>query len=1033
MSPASLCALAVAAALLANHLTAQGAPPAQWTPTAALGNPGARPGQNPGYTLTPLADGTLLLFGGDLANASATEWRWDGIAWTPYTTPVPRRSHHAIAALPNGDVLLFGGVDAQNQPLADTWLLSQGTWTQLSTSNSPPPFAVQQASVDPRDGAVILVGGNGTTRETWRFANGDWAPVATTTPGGTGFALGTDAVRGTPILTTHTIGSVGGQLYTFDDGQWVLRQSFGQQPILTQTAGFDPERGRYVLALVQPSGTQSYEWDGLHLTAAPFSLNVFANGPAAWHATRRELVVAAPTPAGVQIVRWTAGPRPFATPYGPPCQDPAFVLVLAAGSSPAPGTSHLLTAPALQPNAFAFALLGFSHVVDGGAPLPRPLPFGGLGCLQRAQALAGVLLPNGPTLDLAVPVPNSLAMLGLRYDAQFLLADTSGLLDATNGLEIQVGAEPGDQQLLEAFASNANRDPEASGDLWSNGGTSAVAIGGDGRHGSFDATLGVPTGPNVYVWDTTSVTIPGSRTLDGQAALITDGQFAFTDFVVPAGVTVEFRGPVAPVIRVRGRVAIEGSVTCNGEDLPYWIPTSGPALGQRVSSFNARSIPNTPAPYTDGQPGTSGGPGGGRGGDGGAECRGTGPIVVGGVTLTDGQPGQDVRVATGHAYLASTGGTGGRGSAMMPPSGAAAPNTPLLGSVYRAHFAPGGGGGGFALPGGSSSVTPLGATVIGSPASGGGGFSLMPYPPTTLPRPDYSSLDHFVVGGSGGGGGATHAFGTIYVVGDVYVAGSGGSGGGGALALRAGGPLTVGNAATLQAKGGNGVLINGDNATTGTSDTLWGISSPGGGGSGGSLLLQSAADLTVAGALDTSGGPGSRTGSVSFAVLNLQSQAGAGSAGFVRLEAAGTTTVTGSTVPALVAGTHTGPLTDRDAHSGSRSTWLLVASDVVPTYRRYELLVDVNGVPTLYSDDSTVSTLRADDPNGAVVFRVQGARLDALTNQIDPTTIGPWRSSLLPGDPASVNRDLATHLRFDLVANKAVGTVVVREVRIVWR
>ena len=89
-------------------------------------------------------------------------------------------------------------------------------------------------------------------------------------------------------------------------------------------------------------------------------------------------------------------------------------------------------------------------------------------------------------------------------------------------------------------------------------------------------------------------------------------------------------------------------------------------------------------------------------------------------------------------------------------------------------------------------------------------------------------------------------------------------------------------------------------------------------------------------------------------------------------------------------------------------------------------------MPVLFSDDPSVSPLAANDPAGAVQLRFQGARLDPVTGAVVPGTIGPWRSRLAPGG-GSLNGDRATALRFDLVVNKAVGNVAVRELRIVWR
>ena len=56
-----------------------------------------------------------------------------------------------------------------------------------------------------------------------------------------------------------------------------------------------------------------------------------------------------------------------------------------------------------------------------------------------------------------------------------------------------------------------------------------------------------------------------------------------------------------------------------------------------------------------------------------------------------------------------------------------------------------------------------------------------------------------------------------------------------------------------------------------------------------------------------------------------------------------------------------------------------------------------------------------------------------MTGAVAPSTIGPWRTSLLPGGESSVNRDRATVVRFDLSLNKSFGAVAVRELRLFWR
>ena len=570
--------------------------------------------------------------------------------------------------------------------------------------------------------------------------------------------------------------------------------------------------------------------------------------------------------------------------------------------------------------------------------------------------------------------------------------------------------------ISESFAAPARLDRNISGGSWNNGARPGL-IGGDGRHGSFDYTIGTPVTSTEYIFDTTSVVIPAALTLTGLEYDVTDGKFFFTEFTIPQGVTVNFIGPIPPQIHVRGFADIQGNIRLNGD---------------AMSTFNARGTTGANF-FVDGQPGGIGGAGAGRGGKGGRECEGTGPIIVAGKILTNGQSGEDVKLLAGHGYAIQAMNTGGRGSAMRPTSGEAAPNTPLVGFVYRAHFAPGGGGGGFSLAGGMANVTTVPNLVVGPEPAGGVQFDL-----AALSTVGYTSLDHYTVAGSGGGAGATHAFGTIYVTGDVYIAGSGGSGGGGACVVRAGGNVTVGGGSLCEAKGGSGALINARDPGVPSSNVNWGVSSPGGGGSGGSFLFQSGADMTIGGTIDTSGGPGSTTGNISTASINVQSSAGAGSPGFYRLEAAGTLNVTNTShVPAYVSTAHAGNLTDRDALSGQTSLWYGSNQVFPPAWLHYELDVDTDGDGTIditYTDTGAPGTQVANDPNAAVILQFQGARLLQSTGAPDPGTEGPWRHGIGPGAVPGISLDSPTGFRFMMTFNRGLfPDVVIRGLRVFAR
>jgi hypothetical protein len=611
-------------------------------------------------------------------------------------------------------------------------------------------------------------------------------------------------------------------------------------------------------------------------------------------------------------------------------------------------------------------------------------------------------------------------------------------------------------QVTETFATPAGQEELVSGGVWNNGARPGL-IGGDGRHGSFALTLGgTPPVGGVYTWDLAQaggIVIPATNTPSGQSFNVTDGRFFFTDFVLPENTTLRFVGPTPPQIFVRGRCEIRGTIDVSAPDMPGTPITTGPLAGNLLTNFNARGALVTPNPLINGQPGGAGGCGGGRGGNGGNECNGLGPTFVGGVNVNNGQPGDTVKVAANHAYAGNAGGTGGAGSPLHNSAGTTASvGLPIIqGSIqFRDEFSVGGGGGGFLQAGG----VPITPTIPQPPAitqpnnspmpAPAAAFALFPLPAN--PPAGYQSLDHFLVGGSGGGGGGSHAFSTAVPLSDVFMAGHGGSGGGGAVAVRAGGDLTMFATGRILMRGGRNVIINGDNPVTPTADVDFGVSSPGGGGSGGSALLQSGRTLTVSGLIDASGGAGSRVTGVASSLapgpvfaLNVTAQAGAGSPGFYRLEGATTVVFNGAaaTVPAFNAATNVGPLTDRDATSGDLAKWRGFNQVFPPTWLRYELEVDTDGNGTTditYTDTGEPGTQKANDPLGPVVILFQGATLNQAGNAPEPGTIKPWREGIGTGAGPGIQQDAVTGFRFSLSYNRtAFPNQVVKALRVFAR
>ncbi|MFK7742888.1 MAG: Ig-like domain-containing protein [Planctomycetota bacterium] len=604
-------------------------------------------------------------------------------------------------------------------------------------------------------------------------------------------------------------------------------------------------------------------------------------------------------------------------------------------------------------------------------------------------------------------------------------------------------------EITETFANSGQQQTEVSGGTWGGSagqGARPGLIGGDGRHGSFDASLGTNLGGGVFEWDTTNFLIPASSSLTGLAYEVTNGQFFFTDFTLPAGTTVRFTGPNVPVIRVRGACEIRGTIDVSGQDLPSFIQTSGPGLGQASSLFVART--SVTGEITAGQPGTAGGPGAGAGGNGGDECDNTGPTIVNGINVTNGQPGENIVLRAGHAYAGNVGNTGGRGSVLTPATGVWGIPTPLVPDVPQiccAYFSPGGSGGGFRTVGGQADdpahARPAAVVVFEPAVAGGSAFDPLPFPPASAP-PSYTSLEHFLIGGSGGGGGGSHGYGLLGIgaAPEKWMAGHAGSGGGGTMAIRAGGDLVVGAQAVFLARGGDGVLIQGAPAAGSPTPPNAGISSPGGGGSGGSLLLQSARNISVAGNVNTRGGSGSRVGDFSVSELRAaNAKGGDGSAGFFRLEAGGNVAFGGTSTPTYVESEMSGPLLDRDDLSGDTSLWYATSFVFPPTWERYELDVDLgNGTIVTYTDSGEPGTTKAFELNGPttlpLIIEFQGANIDPLTGGPIEGTLGPFRQGIGNGAGAGINLDPVNGFRFTITYNRALfPDAVVRELRVIGR
>lgn len=558
---------------------------------------------------------------------------------------------------------------------------------------------------------------------------------------------------------------------------------------------------------------------------------------------------------------------------------------------------------------------------------------------------------------------------------------------------------PATLAVTEAFTDASRFDAAASAGTWGNGSSTPAVIGGDGLHGDFDPSDGVLVAPDHWLWSTDSQPIraPVLANVTPPLTPVTDGVFRFATMVVPAGTTVEFRGSRPVRILVRGDLRIAGRVIANGID-------------RTAHDGNASS----------GQSGGPAGAGGGTGGTGGARGDGTGPGAGGAFS---GSSGSDVQLPLGHAYAARALTTGGRGAPQYPQSGRNQDVTyGWAFGQFCAMVPAGGGGGGHATPGTSGKAFTSPTNELGPDGVAGIAFDPFPLPAAT------SSLDHFVVGGAGGGGAGSHALLSTrgFPTGPHWFSGAGGAGGGGALALRVGRDLVMLAGASLEVRGGSATSY-------GLPTIEQGPPAPGGGGAGGSVLLQVAASTALAGSIDLRGGTG---GVWDLApTLPMQSRAGDGAPGRVRFEAPSKPPLAalGTTLPPASA-QDVDVLRDQDAVVGVQSLWYSTKQAFPPTWLHYVVAAEVAGQPRTFSDDATLGVFAGQGAGQALTVLVQGASVSPASGEVLPGSAKPWRDRVGTGSGPALADDACNGVRFLLLFDRRVASqCVVKSVTLTFR
>lgn len=205
-----------------------------------------------GHTATLLPDGRVLVTGGEatfpVAVDSAEAYNPATGVWTPAGNMSETRENHTATLLQNGKVLVAGGFDASGSVTfrnsIDLFDPTTNAWTPMTTTLAAPRG--QHAAGLLPDGNVLLMGGVnkfGHIANAERIAVDDSGTTTETFPISGNVTVATRLADGTLLASTD--GSINAQLYTPSTPIWITSTMLVQRLIPTITTLAD---GRVLVA-----------------------------------------------------------------------------------------------------------------------------------------------------------------------------------------------------------------------------------------------------------------------------------------------------------------------------------------------------------------------------------------------------------------------------------------------------------------------------------------------------------------------------------------------------------------------------------------------------------------------------------------------------------------------------------------------------------------------------------------------------------------------------------------------------------------
>ncbi len=129
----------------------------------------------------------LIIYGGldENDNHLADMWSYQNGTWSEigYSEgPGPLYGHATAFDTSRGKLVLFGGADIVNHRKNETWVYTPGTWTKIDTAHAPSPRVYHKMVYDSDNGQILLFGGfeeGARTNDVWAFDGNDWTQIST--------------------------------------------------------------------------------------------------------------------------------------------------------------------------------------------------------------------------------------------------------------------------------------------------------------------------------------------------------------------------------------------------------------------------------------------------------------------------------------------------------------------------------------------------------------------------------------------------------------------------------------------------------------------------------------------------------------------------------------------------------------------------------------------------------------------------------------------------------------------------------------